>query len=61
MEEEILKSRGTYTAGISPDPFWACPVEGSQISHPHEVGMTEDRVWKHVWADFYSSSPLANC
>jgi hypothetical protein len=54
MEEELLKYRTVFTARISPDPFWACTVKGCQIPYPHEVGMTEDRKWKHVWADFYT-------
>jgi hypothetical protein len=60
MEDELLKYRTTYTARFSPDPFWACAVKGCQLPYPHEVGMTEDRKWEHVWADFYSPSLVAS-
>jgi hypothetical protein len=59
MEEEILKYLTTFTARISPDPFWACTVKGCQIPYPHEVGLTEARKWEHVWADFYSAPSRA--
>ena len=54
MEEELLKYRTTFTAQPN-DPFWTCAVKGCQIAYPHEVGITKDREWKHVWADFYTS------
>jgi hypothetical protein len=52
MDEE-RKYRVTYAAEPR-DPFWACAVKGCQFEFPHMVGMTEDRKWQHVWADFYS-------
>jgi hypothetical protein len=55
MEKELLKYRTTYTARITPDPFWARAVKGCQLPYPHEVGMTQDREWRHVWAGFYST------
>ncbi len=63
MADELLKYRTTYTARISPDPFWICAVKGCQFEFPHMVGMTEDRKWEHVWADFYSAplSGVENC
>ena len=57
MEGELVKYRTTYTARITPDPFWACAVKGCQLQYQHEVGMTEDRNWEHVWAGFYSRQP----
>ena len=53
MDEKFLT---TYTAEPS-DPFWVCGVKGCRIPFPHEVGMTEDRTWKHLWADFYYPAP----
>jgi hypothetical protein len=55
MEEERLKYRTTFTARITPDPFWDCTVKGCQLTYPHEVGLTEARKWEHVRADFYSA------
>lgn len=56
MEEELLKYRTTFTANPS-DWFWAYPVKQYDLSYPHELGLTHDRKWKHVWADLY----LAPC
>lgn len=53
MDEEFLT---TYAAKPS-DAFWVCAVKGCRIPFPHEVGMTDDHRWKHVWADFYSAPP----
>lgn len=55
MDEEN-KYQVTYIAEPT-DPFWVCAVKGCQLEFPHMVGITEDRKWKHVWADSYSSSP----
>lgn len=52
MEKEYLEYRSTYMADNA-NPFWACAVAGCKIPFPHEVGITKDREWKHVWADFY--------
>lgn len=43
----------TYTADPL-NPFWTCAVKGCQIPFPHEVGMTEDHKWKHMWADAWA-------
>ena len=53
MDQRFLT---TYTADHF-DPFWACAVKGCQVPFPHEVGMTEEHKWKHVWADFYYPTP----
>ncbi len=55
MEQNFLT---TYTVDHS-DPFWACAVKGCQVPFPHQVGMTEDHTWKHVWVDFYYPTPIA--
>jgi hypothetical protein len=52
MEEELRKYITTYTADSS-EPFWACAVKGCSLKYRHEVGITKDREWTHVWADFY--------
>jgi len=50
MEQEYLT---TYTAKINSDPFWGCAIKGCPISFPHDVGLTKEREWKHIYADDY--------
>ncbi len=50
MEQEYL---ATYTAKISSDPFWGCAIKGCQIPFPHEVGLTRNKGWEHIYADEY--------
>jgi hypothetical protein len=52
LVNEPKKYLSTYTADNA-TPFLACAVDGCRITFPHEVGITEDHKWKHVWADFY--------
>ena len=52
---EERKYLTTYIAEPK-DPFWVCGVKGCGLEFSHMVGMTEDRKWQHVYADFYSPS-----
>lgn len=51
MEQE--KYLDTYTADNAAH-FWTCGVKDCRIPYPHQVGMTQDHQWEHVFAKFYS-------